>query len=109
MSHAAPYAVRRQAAFGLVLVSLGYGGRGLTPGALVLARRLAAGDAISVEDLTVLHAYFARMSRNKPFQTSLARGPTSPASVSWHLRGGTPARAWVDEVLFWEKDLPKRP
>lgn len=109
MSHLPPPAVRRQAAWGLVLVSLGHGGRGLTPGAVDLGRRLAAGEEISVDDLTVLHGYFARMSRNKPFLKSLAKGPHSAASVSWHLRGGDPARAWVDETLFWEKELPRRP
>lgn len=109
MTPAAPYAVRRRCALGLLLVALGHGGRGLTPAAVALARRLAAGREISVADLTVLHAYFARMARSKTFQASLARGLTSPASVSWHLRGGDPARAWVDEVLFWDRELPRRP
>lgn len=88
-----PAAVSAAARRGLKLYEDGKGGDGLKPETIRRARSIAAGEAQSVEWLTVeAPAWFARHDKTRPEGDSTE----SPWLTAWLLWGGNPGRAWAD-------------
>lgn len=88
-----PAAVSAAARRGLKLYEDGKGGDGLKPETIRRARSIAAGEAQSVEWLTVeAPAWFARHDKTRPEGDSTG----SPWLTAWLLWGGNPGRAWAD-------------
>jgi len=91
-----PLAVRRNAADGLDLVRDGFGGRGLTEGALDRAWSLYRGHAIDLARARMMHGWFARHAVDKrPGWKERA----TPGWVAWQLWGGDAGRRWVERIL----------
>ena len=88
-----PAAVSAAARRGLKLYEDGNGGDGLKPETIRRARSIAAGEAQSIEWLTVeAPAWFARHDKTRPEDGSA----DSPWLTAWLLWGGNPGRAWAD-------------
>jgi hypothetical protein len=88
-----PAAVSAAARRGLKLYEDGKGGDGLKPETVRRARSIAAGEAQSVEWLTVeAPAWFARHDKTRPEDGTA----DSPWLTAWLLWGGNPGRAWAD-------------
>lgn len=94
--HRPPAGVRRAAAEGLELHRTGYGGRGLTPGAIHRARLLAKGAPISEQTAVMMRAWFARHAVDRRPRWAERK---TPGFVAWQLWGGDAARAWVQAIL----------
>lgn len=85
-------AVSAAARRGLALYEDGNGGDGLKPETIRRARSIAAGEAQSVEWLTVeAPAWFARHDQTRPEGSSA----DSPWLTAWLLWGGDPGRSWA--------------
>ena len=61
------------------------------------ARDLANGQNVSHRTLLRMRSFFAR--HNTEEEREARRNRYSPASIAWDLWGGTPGRAWVEQVL----------
>lgn len=86
-------AVSAAARRGLALYEDGKGGDGLKPETVRRARSIAAGEAQSVEWLTVeAPAWFARHDQTRPEGSSA----DSPWLTAWLLWGGDPGRSWAN-------------
>ena len=93
---AVPRAVRAVAREGLELHAAGFGGRGLTKGAIVRARRLARGLPITTETARMMRGWFRRHVYDaRPGW----RARKTPGWVAWQLWGGTAAWRWVERKL----------
>ena len=93
---------------GLVLHREGRAGRGLRPATVRLARKLAARHTLTEEEAREMRAWFARFINNGPARAARQRDPKSPAMVSWLLRGGDAARAWLDEIEIHLLKIPSK-
>ena len=88
-----PAAVSAAARRGLALYEDGKGGDGLKPETVRRARSIAAGEAQSVEWLTVeAPAWFARHDQTRPEGSSA----DSPWLTAWLLWGGDAGRSWAN-------------
>lgn len=94
--HAVPREVREAAREGLELFADGYGGKGLTEGAISRARSLARGTPIDIERARMMRAWFARHAVDR--RPGWAADKT-PGWVAWQLWGGDAARRWVKSLV----------
>lgn len=94
-----PYAVRAAAALGLRLVEEGHGGKGLTPGAIQRARKLARGTRLDLQgaySAERMRDWFARHASDwKPGWEH----PPTPGYVAWLLWGGDEGKKYVDTIV----------
>lgn len=103
-----PPEVQKVAKFGLFLYQGGKGGKGLREETILFAQHLATGEAITPEQATKTHAWFARFSVNGPAVRARARDNWSPAAVAWALHGGDPMWTWLQRVYREFENLPRR-
>lgn len=88
-----PAAVSAAARRGLAMYEDGKGGDGLKPETIRRARSIAAGEAQSIDWLTVeAPAWFARHAKTRPEGDAA----DSPWLTAWLMWGGNPGRAWAD-------------
>lgn len=94
-----PQGVRDALRRGLELHAEGYGGDGLAPETVPWARRLAGGEAISVEKARAMRAWFARHEESPGEAEARRDDKTSPAWVAWLLWGGDAGKAWASKIM----------
>lgn len=94
--HEVPAGVQKAAREGLELYAEGYGGKGLTEGAVARARSLARGTAISFDRARMMRAWFRRHAVDR--RPDWARDKT-PGWVAWQLWGGDAAQRWVERIV----------
>jgi len=94
-----PQGVRDALRRGLELHAEGYGGDGLAPETVPWARRLARGEAISVEKARAMRAWFARHESSPGEAEARRDDKTSPAWVAWLLWGGDAGKAWASKIM----------
>lgn len=88
-----PAAVSAAARRGIAMYEDGKGGDGLKPETIRRARSIAAGEAQSIDWLTVeAPAWFARHTKTRPEGDSA----DSPWLTAWLLWGGNPGRSWAE-------------
>ncbi len=91
-----PTSVRKAASNGLQLVAEGYGGRGLTSGAILRARSLARGASIDLKKARMMRAWFARHASD--YRPGWKERKT-PGWVAWQIWGGYAAWRWVEGIV----------
>ncbi len=84
---------------GLELHAEGYGGDGLAPETVPWARRLARGEAVSVEKARAMRAWFARHETSPGEAEARRDDKTSPAWVAWLLWGGDAGKSWSSKIM----------
>ncbi len=94
--HAVPAAVRKSAREGLELYDEGFGGKGLTSGAIARAKSLARGTAIDFDRARMMRAWFRRHAVDR--RPGWERDKT-PGWVAWQLWGGDAAERWVERIV----------
>jgi phage gp29-like protein len=94
-----PQGVRDALRRGLELHAEGYGGDGLAPETVPWARRLARGEAVSVEKARAMRAWFARHESSPGEAEARRDDKTSPAWVAWLLWGGDAGKAWSSKIM----------
>lgn len=98
---AVPTAVAAAAKDGLELVKGGYGGKGLTEGAMRRARQLAARTPLPLyapkgqRSAAMMRAWFRRHQVDKRPGWSQKK---TPGWVAWQLWAGTPGWRWVEQA-----------
>ncbi|RIH81447.1 hypothetical protein Mterra_03155 [Calidithermus terrae] len=92
----APQAVRDAARKGLELRRR-YG-RGGSEAGLEVARRLAMGRPMSLNEVRLLAQFFSRHAKDAPEPPGAGQEP-SDAYIAWLLWGGDTGREWAGEVL----------
>lgn len=91
-----PRAVRTAAREGLALHAQGFGGKGLTQGALARARHLAHGSAIDLSTARMMRGWFRRHVYDaRPGW----KARKTPGWVAWQIWGGTAGWRWVEREL----------
>jgi hypothetical protein len=94
-----PQGVRDALRRGLELHAEGYGGDGLAPETVPWARRLARGEAVSVEKARAMRAWFARHETSPGEAEARRDDKTSPAWVAWLLWGGDAGKSWSSKIM----------
>lgn len=95
-----PKSVQRAAREGLQLLAEGFGGRGLTEGAISRARSLARGTPIRFDRARMMRAWFSRHKVDKRPRWEQDR---TPGWVAWQLWGGDAAWKWVEAIVRGSK------
>jgi len=112
-----PAPVRAAFALGVRLQRDGLGGEGLRPETIAWAKRLASGDAATLEKARTMVAWFARHGASplevaarhrqvEQMEQGALRG-RAPALVAWLLWGGDPGMVWSQRLVSsnWERVL----
>jgi phage-related protein (TIGR01555 family) len=96
-----PQGVKEELKRGLAWHDEGKSGDGLKPATVAWARRLAAGQPISVSKLKKMSAWLSRHEVDKQGQGYKPGEPgfPSPGRVAWALWGGDPAVSWSASLL----------
>jgi hypothetical protein len=91
-----PDAVAEAAALGLELRRTH--GRGGTEVGVRRARQLMAQALVSDRDIKSMYSYFARHAVDKRGRHWGDQTNPSAGWIAWHLWGGEPAKAWIDDL-----------
>lgn len=93
-----PKGVQEAAARAVRWIEEGRAGRNFTDVGRDRAHQLANGDDVGEEDLTKMHAYFARHEVDKDAEgfRGGSKGFPSPGRVAWDAWGGDPGKRWAE-------------
>ncbi|MNS44034.1 hypothetical protein D3C86_734720 [compost metagenome] len=98
-----PQAVAEAAQKGLTLRAIHR--RGGTEVGVRRAHQLIAQSPLSDRDIKSMYSYFARHAVDKRGRHWADPAKPSAGYIAWHLWGGEPARAWIDDLRARLRDV----
>ena len=101
----------RNAARAVALLDAGHGGAGLAPATVSWARKVAAGERLSITKVLEASAWLKRHGPNRA-SAAARRDPTSPAAVAWRAWFCDPSIPWSrrrdDPAAAWILDTARK-
>lgn len=96
MSFVPPPGARSAARRGLELVKAGKAGDGFEPATADRARKIAAGQPLTLDHVKRMHSFFSRHEGGR--SKKAPPGKTTPWDVAQLAWGGAPAKSWAARI-----------